>query len=84
MPEQKRDIIEVDTCGQICPSTLLTALNEVNKHRLSLRSGKMQLDILTDNHDSTNRVSEAISNMGYMVKVEDRKKFFCITIAKTV
>lgn len=82
MSEQKITTVEIDVCGQICPSSLLTALREVNKHKNSLRNGEMQLDILTDNHDSTNRVSEAVTNMGYQVKVEDRKNHFRISIAK--
>lgn len=82
MPEQKRKIIEVDVCGQLCPSTLLISLKEVNMLKQSLLNGETQLDILTDNHDSTNRVCEAIGNMGYQVDVEDRKNFFRIIITK--
>lgn len=82
MTEQKMTIIEIDVCGQICPSTLLTALQEVNKEKKRLREGKVQLRILTDNQDSINRIYEAVSNMGYLVEVEDQKKHFCINICK--
>ncbi|WP_303722196.1 sulfurtransferase TusA family protein [Malonomonas rubra] len=82
MPGSNREIIEVDICGQICPSTLLTALSEINKHKKVLRTGLFQLNILTDNHDSTNRVSEAVGNMGYRVEIEERKSYYCIAIFK--
>lgn len=77
-------IKEIDVCGQICPSSLLTSLREVNNHKQSLRDGSLQLDILTDNHDSTNRICEAIDNMGYQVKVEDHNDAFKISIAKNL
>lgn len=83
MSEKKMKIIEIDVCGQICPSTLLTALSQVNKHKVQLRSGELQLNILTDNHDSTNRIHEAISNMGYQINVEEIRNHFCISISKT-
>lgn len=82
MPEANREIIELDICGQICPSTLLTTLSEVNKHKKLLRTGRVQLNILTDSHDSTIRVSEAVGNMGYRVKVEEQKNHYCISISK--
>ena len=82
MSGQKYQTVEVDVCGQICPSSLLTALREVNKHKQPLKNGDLQLDILTDNHDSTNRVCEAVGNMGYQVTVEDLKNHFRISIAK--
>ena len=74
--------VEIDICGQICPSTLLTTLNEVNNHKQPLRNGEICLDILTDHHDSTNRVCEAVSNMGYLVNIEDQGQFFRISIKK--
>jgi TusA-related sulfurtransferase len=82
MSEEKLKTVEIDICGQICPSSLLTTLREVNEHKHPLRNGDIQLDILTDNHDSTNRVCEAVGNMGYLVKVEDQDKFFRISITK--
>jgi len=82
MAEQKIVTVEIDVCGQICPSTLLTALSEVNKHKEPLLKGNFQLNILSDNLDSTNRVREAVSNMGYQVTVEDQQSHFCIAIAK--
>lgn len=82
MTEATRETVEINICGQICPSTLLTTLREVNNYKQLLRSGEIQLDILTDNHDSTNRIHEVVSNMGYLVEINDQQKYFQITIAK--
>jgi len=72
----------IDVCGQICPSSLLTALREVNKNKRQLRNRELQLAILTDNPDSTNRIHEAIDNMGYQVRVNDQADHYIITISK--
>jgi TusA-related sulfurtransferase len=74
--------VEIDVCGQICPSSLLTTLREVNNHKEALRDRQVQLAILTDNHDSINRVTEAVGNMGYLVKVEEQQKHYRILISK--
>jgi len=82
MPESTPETTTVDVCGQICPSSLLTALREVNKHKQQLRSAELQLIILTDNPDSTNRIYDAIENMGYHVSVNDQAQHYIITISK--
>ena len=41
------ETIEFDIRGQICPSTLLTALKEINRHRTSLKNGNCMLVFLT-------------------------------------
>lgn len=60
----------IDLRGQICPSTLLTALREVNAHRQKLKDGSIILVFLTDNRSSTTHISETVGNMGYRVSVE--------------
>ncbi|MDX2480411.1 MAG: sulfurtransferase TusA family protein [Desulfuromusa sp.] len=82
MNEKTNNSVEIDVCGQICPSSLLTALREVNNYKELLRDGSIRLDILTDNHDSTNRICEAIGNMGYHVEVKDKNNYYEISIAK--
>ncbi|MEE4253498.1 MAG: sulfurtransferase TusA family protein [Desulfuromusa sp.] len=82
MIDQINETVEIDVCGQICPSSLLTALREVNNYKDPLRSGLLKLEILTDNHDSTNRICDAVVNMGYRVVVEDQKNQYRICIAK--
>ncbi|SHI55987.1 Sulfurtransferase TusA [Malonomonas rubra DSM 5091] len=83
MTETEKEIVVIDVCGQICPSSLLTALREINQRKNELRDGKLQLDIITDNHDSINRIAEAVSNMGYQVSLADQGKQFRISICKT-
>jgi len=61
--------LEYDLRGQICPSTLLTALREVNRHKEGLRSGGVQLVFVTDNRTATSTIPDAVRNMGYGVKV---------------
>ena len=82
MADKNLKVVEIDVCGQICPSSLLTTLREVNNHKQPLRNGEIELQVLTDNHDSTNRVSETLGNMGYRVKVEDLDKYFRISISR--
>jgi len=82
MIEQKKESIEIDICGQICPSSLLTSLREVNKHKVPLQDGTLQLDILTDHHDAINRICDAVGNMGYQVEVEDQKGHYKLSIYK--
>ena len=59
-----------DVRGQICPSTLLTALREMNANREGLRAGRLALRILLNNRDATSTIPEAAANMGYRVQVE--------------
>jgi TusA-related sulfurtransferase len=70
MSEQSRDFREYDIRGQICPSTLLTALREVNRYRQELRAGRLHLVFFTDNRASTGTIPEAVRNMGYRVAVD--------------
>lgn len=82
MTEVSAKTTTIDVCGQICPSSLLTALREVNKHKQQLCNEGLKLAILTDNPDSTNRIYEAVGNMGYQVKVNDRTHHYMISISK--
>ncbi|SKA18272.1 TusA-related sulfurtransferase [Trichlorobacter thiogenes] len=71
---------EIDLRGQICPSTLLTALRETNTNKTELRSGELKLVILTDNRNSTTHISESIGAMGYRVEVVKEQEYYRITI----
>ncbi|MDD2365264.1 MAG: sulfurtransferase TusA family protein [Desulfuromonadaceae bacterium] len=66
------NIIEFNLCGQICPSTLLVALREINKNSASLSNGEIKLLFKTDNRDSINTIPETSRNMGFRVEVEKR------------
>lgn len=70
--------IEFDISGQICPSTLLVALREINRNINELNAGRVQLVFKTDNRDCTNTIPEAAGNMGLTVDV--RKDDSCYTI----
>ena len=71
---------EIDLRGQICPSTLLTALRETNTNKTELKSGELRLVILTDNRSSTTHISESISAMGYRVEVQKEQEYYRISI----
>lgn len=82
MSDNKVELIEFDIRGQICPSTLLTALREVNAHKSELKKGKVQLEIMTDNRDSTATIPDSVRNMGYEVSVAKDKDYYRILIEK--
>ncbi|HEY6838832.1 MAG TPA: sulfurtransferase TusA family protein [Geobacteraceae bacterium] len=73
-------LMEFDIRGQICPSTLLIALKEMNLHRDALRSGEVQLAFKTDNRDATITIPDAAANMGYGVSVEKEEGYYVIVI----
>ena len=82
MSKKKIGLIEFDIRGQICPSTLLTTLREVNTHKKGLRNGEVQLAIMTDNRDSTATIPDSIRNMGYEVSVNKNSDCYRILIEK--
>ena len=82
MSERKKGLIEFDIRGQICPSTLLTALREINTHKKALKNGEVLLAIMTDNRDSTTTIPESVRNMGYTVSVDKDHDYYRILIGK--
>jgi TusA-related sulfurtransferase len=75
------ETIEFDIRGQICPSSLLVALKEVNSRADGLRQGSLRLCFFTDNRDATVTIPESASNMGYGVSVEKKDGYYCIVIS---
>jgi TusA-related sulfurtransferase len=73
-------ILECDVQGQICPSTLLTALRRVNENREALRRGDLALAIVTDHRDAVVTIPEAMANMGYRVSVTQQGHCYRILI----
>lgn len=63
------ETIEYDIRGQICPSTLLIALREINDHQEALREGRLRLRFVTDNRDCVATIPESARNMGYAADV---------------
>lgn len=72
--------IEYDIRGQICPSTLLTALREINTHEADLRENAIRLRFLTDNRDCVSTIPEAVLNMGYTVEVTREQGCYLIEV----
>ena len=73
-------IIEFDIRGQICPSTLLTALQVINEYSLQLSDGSVKLAFKTDNRDAIGTIPESASNMGYAVAVTKGDGHYLIEI----
>lgn len=77
----KSETVRIDMRGQICPSTLIIALREINRLQQALRSGDCTLAILTDNRHATFTVPQAAENMGYEARVEDVRDGYLLRIA---
>ena len=71
---------QFDIRGQICPSSLLVVLREVNKRQQEIKDGRQHLTLLTDNRDATTTIPEALINMGYKVSVTKEKSYYIITV----
>jgi TusA-related sulfurtransferase len=69
MEKTEPQTIEFDIRGQICPSSLLLALRELNTHKERLHRGEVRLSFRTDNRDATVTIPDAAANMGYGVRV---------------
>lgn len=76
------ETIVFDINGQICPSALLTALREVNRHAKALKNGGCQLLIKTDARDATRTIPAAVESMGYLVEVEKQGGCYHVRIGK--
>lgn len=74
---------QLDIRGQICPSTLLTALREVNLHKNALKTGALRVVILTDDRNATTTIPNAVDNMGYPVTVQRENGYYNITVGGT-
>lgn len=74
------DAIDYDIRGQICPSTLLIALREINAHQEALREKALCLRFLTDNRDCVTTIPESARNMGYGVEVTRDHGYYLIEV----
>ena len=75
-------IVAYDIRGQICPSSLLTALREINTHQEALREDAVRLRFLTDNRDCVTTIPESARNMGYAVEVTREKGCYLIEVRR--
>ena len=76
------ETLEFDISGQICPSTLLVALREINRNIDKINAGKVRIRFRTDNRDCTNTIPEAAGNMGLNVNVSKEDSCYVIVISK--
>jgi TusA-related sulfurtransferase len=81
--ENKQDtqIIVHDIRGQICPSSLLFTLREVNREQDALKEDGTRLIIWTDNRDAIATIPETVSSMGYATRVEKKEGYYQIEIS---
>ena len=76
----KQEIIEIDMRGQVCPASLLVAMNNMNQNREVLKSGKAILCIKTDNREATTTIPTTAKNMGYSSTVEKMDTYYLICV----
>jgi len=81
MKQAPSNFVEFDIRGQICPSTLLIALREINRHGREIKSGSVSLLFKTDNRDSIQTIPESAGNMGYTVEVTRHENYYAIQIS---
>jgi TusA-related sulfurtransferase len=72
--------IEYDIRGQICPSSLLIALREINLHQEALHAHAVHLRFLTDNRDCVTTIPESAQNMGYSAEVSREQGCYLIEV----
>ena len=82
MTNEIPETIEVDMRGQVCPSTLLVALDSINQNQEDLNNFKVKLLIRTDNRDATTTIPGTAENMGYEAKVIQQDGFYDILISR--
>lgn len=75
-------VIEFDICGQLCPSTLLVALREINRNIAEIKAATMQLLIKSDNRNSIITIPDAAANMGLKAVVTTDGGIHSILISK--
>lgn len=82
MTTENQKHIEYDIRGQMCPSTLLTTLKEINRLREQLSSGSISIEVKTDNRDATSTIPTTVKNMGYEATVTKKEGYYQIIINK--
>lgn len=75
------ECIELDIRGQICPSSLLTTLRELNAIKQA-KAGATVMIIKTDNRNATITIPEIATSMGYEINTAKENDYYKITIMK--
>ena len=78
----KPRIIDIDMSGQVCPASLLVAMDCMNKNRDGLKGGEVILCIKTDNREATTTIPTTARNMGYSARVEKMDTCYRICVGK--
>jgi len=76
------EILEKDIRGQICPSSLLLALREINEQFARLEAGALEIVVLTDNRDATSTIPATVENMGLHAEVEKNAGYYRVVVKK--
>jgi TusA-related sulfurtransferase len=71
---------QLDVRGQVCPSTLLLTLREVNRLKSGLHNGSVQLEVRTDNRHATVTIPSTVKSMGLAVRVHKEEQGYLIQI----
>ena len=74
--------VEMDIRGQVCPSSLLLALQVANKNYAEIANGEMEVVIKTDNRDATGTIPNAVENMGVKAETEKLEGYYQITLMR--
>jgi len=81
MEDTELNIVEYDIRGQICPSCLLMTLQRINDLGPSIKEGRQVMHVLTDNRHATGTIPDAVSHMGFDVKVSKDADHYRIAIS---
>ena len=79
---EKKEIIDLNILGQVCPACLLVALKQINTSRDRLKKGEAELLIRTDHRDATRTIPESVKAMGYEVEVRKVTSHYEIRVGK--
>ena len=74
--------VEMNICGQVCPSCLLLALREVNLRHAELMSREVKIMVRTDSRDATGTIPTAVQNMGFTAAVQKEQGVYVIAIQR--
>jgi TusA-related sulfurtransferase len=74
------ETIELDIRGQVCPSCLLLALREINRHHAEVKAGRARVVVLIDSRDATGTIPEAVKNMGLTARVDKIEGFYRVVV----
>lgn len=77
---RKKEIIELNILGQVCPSCLLVTLREINANRAKLKKGEHEILVKTDHRDATRTIPDSAQTMGYDVEVKKISTYYEIRV----